>query len=105
LHALQQPVIEAVDVYAHNGGGQSAFVPDKSGTPFDPILFEYVDTFVPNQTRQKFNPHVTIGVAPLDWLKELEKKPFERFTFGAKGIATYQLGNFGTASKPLDRDH
>jgi hypothetical protein len=44
-------------------------------------------------------------VAPLDWFKELEKKPFEKFTFGAKGIATYQLGNFGTASKRLDRDH
>ena len=105
LHALQEAVIEAVDVYARKGGGKSAFVPDKSGTAFDPILFEYVDTFVPHQTGEKFNPHVTIGVAPLDWLKELEKKPFEKFTFGATGIATYQLGNFGTASKRLDRDH
>jgi hypothetical protein len=60
---------------------------------------------VPHQTGEKFNPHVTIGVAPLVWLKELEKKPFEKFTFGAKGIATYQLGNFGTASKRLDRNH
>ena len=105
LHALQQAVIEAVNIYARKGGDQSAFVPDKSGTPFDPILFKYVDTFVPQQTGEKFNRHVTIGVAPLDWLKELEKKPFDKFTFGATGIATYQLGNFGTASKRLDRDH
>ena len=102
LHALQQAVIEAVNAYARKGGDESAFVPDKSGTPFDPILFEYVNTFVPNQTGAKFNPHVTIGVAPLSWLKEVEKKPFDKFTFGAKGIATYQLGNFGTASKRLD---
>ncbi len=104
LHALQQAVIEAVNPYARKGGDESAFIPDKSGTPFDPALFKYVETFVPNQTGEKFNPHVTIGVAPLSWLKELEKRPFEKFTFGAKGIATYQLGNFGTASKRLDRD-
>jgi hypothetical protein len=104
LHALQQAIISAVDVYAQQGGDQSAFVPDKSGTPFDPLLFKYVETFVPGQTGDKFNPHVTIGVAPLEWLKELEKKPFNKFSFGANGLATYQLGNFGTASKRLDRD-
>jgi 2'-5' RNA ligase len=104
LHALQQAIISAVEVYAQQGGDQSAFVPDKSGTPFDPLLFKYVDTFVPGQTGDKFNPHVTIGVAPLEWLRELEKKPFNKFSFGAIGLATYQLGNFGTASKRLDRD-
>jgi len=104
LLALQKAVIEAVNDYAQEGGGESAFVSDKSGTPFDPQLFTYVETFVPQQTGKKFNPHVTIGVAPLGWLEEQEKKPFENFTFGATGIATYQLGNFGTASKRLDRD-
>ena len=103
LLALQQAVIDAVNVYAKAGGGEAAFVPDPSGTPFDPILFQYVETFVPNQTGQKFNPHVTIGIAPLGWLEDLEQQPFEAFTFGAEGIATYQLGNFGTASKRLDR--
>ena len=104
LHALQQAIIEAVNVYAQKVRGESVFVPDSSGTPFDPILFEYVDTFVPQQTGERFNPHVTIGLAPLDWLKEREKKPFDTLTFGAKGIATYQLGNFGTASKRLELD-
>ncbi len=60
---------------------------------------------MPNQTGERFHPHVTVGVAPLDWLQHLEQKPFDKFTFGAKGIATYQLGNFGTASKRLDHDH
>jgi hypothetical protein len=32
----------------------------------------------------------------------MEKKPFEAFDFSASGIAVYQLGNFGTASKRLD---
>ena len=102
LLALQEAVIEAVNPFARIGGDESAFVPAATGTPFDPLLFKYVDTFVPNQTGKKFNPHVTIGVAPLGWLEDLEKQPFKPFTFGAKGIATYQLGNFGTASKRLD---
>ena len=104
LLALQQAVVEAVNPFARTGGGQSAFVPDRTGTPFDPYLFEYVDTFVPLQTGKNFNPHVTIGMAPLGWLEELEAQPFEEFSFGATGIATYQLGNFGTASRRLDRD-
>lgn len=105
LLALQGAIIDAVNDYARTGGEESAFVPDTSGTPFDPVLFEYVETFVPSQIGDNFNPHVTIGLAPLDWLEELEKNRFENFTFDAAGIATYQLGNFGTASKRLDPGH
>jgi hypothetical protein len=102
LLLLQQEIVKAINIYAREGGDESAFVSDKSGMPFDPFIFEYVETFVPRQTGERFNPHVTVGIAPLDWLKEKKKKPFDTFTFGATGIATYQLGNFGTASKRLD---
>lgn len=102
LHALQQAVIDAVNPFARQGGDESAFVPDPSGTPFNPFLFEYVDTFVPRQTGDNFNPHVTIGVAPREWLQKIEDQPFDGFSFGAGGIAVYQLGNFGTASRRLD---
>lgn len=105
LIKLQQTIISAVDVYARTGGAEAAFAPDKSGTPFNPLLFDYVETFVPAQTGKQFNPHLTIGVAPLNWLEELEKEQFEKFTFGVSGIATYQIGNFGTASKRLDHSH
>ncbi|HCE3235103.1 TPA: hypothetical protein NG565_002574 [Vibrio parahaemolyticus] len=99
---LQQAVINGIHPYSQVGGGQLAFVEDKSGAEFDPFLFKYVQTFVPKQTGDNFNPHVTVGVAPLKWLEELEKKPFKSFSFKAKEIAVYQLGNFGTASKRLD---
>jgi hypothetical protein len=102
LKALQAAMIQAVTPFAVSGGDQSAFVPDPSGTPFDPILFKYVDTFVPAQTGEHFNPHVTIGVAPLAWLEALEKQPFSAFNFGARGVAVYHLGNFGTAARRLD---
>jgi hypothetical protein len=41
LLKLQREVIEAVNVYARTGGGESAFVPDQSGTSFDPLLSEW----------------------------------------------------------------
>lgn len=99
---MQQAMIDAVNPFTRAGGNASAFVPDATGAAFDPMLFKYVETFVPGQTGQKFNPHVTIGIAPLAWLEEIEKQPFRSFSFGASGIAIYQLGNFGTASKRLD---
>jgi hypothetical protein len=102
LIALQQAAVDAVTPFAKSGGEASAFSPDPTGAPFDPKLFKYVETFVPNQTGQKFNPHVTIGIAPLGWIEAREKETFNSFTFGGKAIAVYQLGNFGTASRRLD---
>jgi 2'-5' RNA ligase len=101
LLALQRAVVEAVNPYDAGSGDEKAYVPDPTGTPFDPFLFEYVRTFVPTQTGSNFNPHVTIGLAPRSWLIEQERSPFDNFDFGADGIAVYQLGNFGTASKRL----
>ena len=102
LRALQDAVIGAVNPFARTGGDASAFVPDPTGTPFPPFLFQYIETFVPNQTGKNYNPHVTIGIAPIGWLENIEQQPFSSFTFGAKGIAVYHLGNFGTAARRLD---
>ena len=48
-----------------------------------------------------FNPHVTIGVAPLTYLDKIFTQPFEAFTFSPIGAVFYQLGTFGTARKEL----
>lgn len=53
LLALQADVVETLAPYRQSGGDEAAFVPDRTGTPFDPILFEYVETFVPAQTDEK----------------------------------------------------
>jgi hypothetical protein len=103
LSALQSAVIEAVNSYDAGAGDENAYVPDPTGTPFEPFLFEYVETFVPKQVGSNFNPHVTVGLAPRSWLVEQEQIPFDSFEFGADGIAVYQLGNFGTASKRLGK--
>src|SRR6266576_3009151 len=46
-------------------------------------------------------PHVTAGVATEAFVKQLKAEPFEAVTFKPSGVAIYQLGNFGTASKKL----
>ena len=98
---VQKAMIEALAPYRRRGGCQAAFVPDPTGMPFDPFLFEYVDSFVPKQSGENFNPHVSTGVGPLAWLAAREAEPFARFSFGAAGIAVYRLGNFGSAAVQL----
>ena len=101
LHAIQDAVIAAVEPFRKPAAGEEAFVPDPSGAAFEPLLIPYVDTFVAGQSGDKFNPHVSTGAGPIGWVEAREAEPFEPFTFGAKGIAVYQLGNFGTAAERL----
>jgi hypothetical protein len=98
---IQTAVIAAVEPFRRRNGGEDAFVPDPTGTPFNPFLFSYVDTFNPDRTGANYNPHVSTGVGPADWLAAREAEPFESFAFGTTGIAVYRLGNFGTAAARL----
>ena len=67
----------------------------------DPFLIEYVAAFVPKASGEHFNPHVTTGVAPREYLDKMLAESFEAFTFSPAGAAVYQLGQFGTAAKTL----
>ena len=61
----------------------------------------YVANFTVVAAGKRFNPHVTIGVAPEVYLEELLADQFNAFTFSASGASVYQLGSFGTARKEL----
>jgi len=78
-------------------------VPDPTGAPFDPFLFTYVDAFVQKQAGKNYNPHVSTGTGPLEWVEAREREPFEEFEFGVDKLTVYKLGNFGTAAEPLGR--
>jgi 2'-5' RNA ligase len=101
LLRLQQELIDAVAPFTKKTGTAAAYVT----TPEDPEInqptIDYVAAFVPNETGKNFNPHVTIGVAPQDYLKEMLAEPFDVFTFSPASASVYQLGNFGTARKEL----
>ena len=97
LMRLQQKVNDTVAPFSVSGGTSAAFI----DTPSNSEIVGYVEQFVPKSSGEHYFPHVTLGVAHEDFVKQMKAAPFEAFTFGAKGVAIYQLGNFGTASKKL----
>jgi hypothetical protein len=105
LLKLQADLISAVAPFTVGTGTSAAFFTTPDDSIIDPALIGYVATFVPNGSGQKFNPHVTTGVAPRDYLDKMLAEPFEPFAFSPAGAAVYQLGQFGTAAKKLNEWH
>jgi haloacid dehalogenase-like hydrolase len=101
LIKLQDELIAAVAPFTVPRGTSAAFVTTPDDRVIDPLLIEYVSTFVPKYSGDRFNPHVSTGVAPRTYLDKLLAEPFEQFTFSPAGAAVYQLGQFGTAAKKL----
>lgn len=98
---LQANLIVAVAPFTVEIGPIGAFTGSHNDSASDAVLIQYVSTFVPKQTGEHFNPHVSTGVAPTEYLDKMLAEPFERFTFSPAGAAVYQLGPYGTAAKKL----
>ncbi len=101
LLRYQQKLIDAVTPFTVKTGTAAAYVTTKEAPDINVQTIEYVEKFVPNETGKKFNPHVTIGLATQDYLKQMLEEKFESFTFSPAGASVYHLGNFGTARKKL----
>ena len=97
LMRLQQKVNDTVAPFSVSGGNAAAFI----DTPSNSEIVGYVEQFVPKSSGEHYFPHVTLGVAHEDFVKQLKAAPFAAFSFGVKGVGMYQLGNFGTASKKI----
>ena len=82
-------------------GTPAAFFSTDDGRDIQPGLIDYVADFVTVAAGDKFNPHVTIGVAPQTYLDKMFTEPFKAFTFSPVGAAVYQLGTFGAVRKEL----
>lgn len=99
LH-FQSEIIKALKPYMLEGN-DSAFVQNTDGTPIAAGFSDYVNEFIAEHSGVKYNPHVTIGLAYEDFLKELIAKPYSKFTFKCETVSIYHLGDFGTArTKP-----
>ena len=101
LLKYQQKLIDAVAPFTVKTGTAAAFVTTKEDPNIVQPLIAYVETFVPDESGKKFNPHVTIGLASQVYLKKILDEKFEAFTFSPVGASVYHLGNFGTARKKL----
>jgi hypothetical protein len=98
---LQADLIAAVAPFTVETGPIGAFTAPHNDSASDSALIQYVSTFVPKQTGEHFNPHVSTGVAPREYLDKMLAEPFAPFTFSPAGAAVFQLGPYGTAAKKL----
>ena len=98
---LQAEIIAAAKPFMVERGPIGAFTAPHDDPAIDAAIIQYVSTFVPKMSGGNFNPHVSTGVAPKDYLDKMLAEPFENFTFSLAGAAVYQLGPFGTAAKKL----
>jgi hypothetical protein len=100
LLKLEQDVIDAVEPFAVKTGTSTAFV--TGDVPeVNPLLITYVSEFVPKHSGEHYEPHVTTGLAPREYLDKMIAEPFETFTFSPVGVSVYHLGHYGTAAKKL----
>ena len=100
LLRFQAKIIEALKPFTVVGT-DAAFVQNVDGTPIAAGSSEYVNGFIPDHSDIKYNPHVTIGLAEQNFLKELFAKPYHQFTFQCSAVSIYHLGDFGTARTKL----
>ncbi len=101
LVRLQYQLLDAVAPFTEKTGTAAAFVSTDSGRDIQQGLIDYVANFTTTAAGKRFNPHVTIGVAPETYLNDMLAEPFKAFTFSVTGAAVYQLGSFGAARKEL----
>jgi hypothetical protein len=101
LIRYQRKLIDAVTPFTVKTGTAAAFVTTPEAPDINQPTIDYVTNYVPNETGQQFNPHVTIGLASQEYLQAMLDEPFEAFTFSPVGVSVYHLGNFGTARKQL----
>jgi hypothetical protein len=98
---LQDDIIAAVNPFVVETGPIGAFTATHGNPALDAALIQYVSTFVPKMTGENFNPHVSTGVAPTEYLDQMLAEPFVPFTFSAVAADVYQLGPYGSAAKKL----
>lgn len=98
---LQADIIAAAKPFMVKTAPIDAFTAPHEDPAYDAAIIDYVSTFVPKMSGENFNPHVSTGVAPKEYLDKMNAEPFESFTFSPVGAAVYQLGQFGTAVKKL----
>jgi len=99
---LQAKVVAAAKPFMQPTASIAAFTAPHDNPATDAAMIQYVSTFVPKMTGANYNPHVSIGVAPKEYLDKMVAGPFTGFVFSPSGAAVFQLGPYGTAAKQLE---
>jgi hypothetical protein len=103
LSKLQADVVAAAAPFMVSTATIDAFAARHVNPAFDAALIDYVSQFVAKGVGANFDPHVSTGVAAIDYLDRMLAEPFAPFAFAPASDAVYQLGPFGTAARLLKR--
>lgn len=103
LLKLQADVIAATMPFMMTTATIDAFTSGHGNASYDAAMIEYVTHFVQKGAGANFEPHVSTGVAAIEYLDAMVGEPFEPFAFAPESAAVYQLGPFGTAARLLKR--
>ncbi len=98
---FQKKLIAALAPYKVDSGASSAFVAREDGQPIIQPTINFVSDFVDKYSGNNFNPHVTVGIAREEFVKQLRAEPFAPATFSPAGVSIYHLGEYGTAQQKL----
>jgi hypothetical protein len=101
LRKLQADIVAAAAPFNLRGGPIGAFTAPHDNPAIDAAIIDYVSKFEQIGAGENFNPHVSTGNAPTEFLDRMVAESFGSFTFSPTGAAVYQLGPFGTAAKKL----
>lgn len=101
LDRLEQAVVDALEPFSVVPGDAAAFVTDPASPEINQNTIEYVNTFVPASSGKNYQPHITVGVAHEEFVKDLVAEPYTPVTGAVTDAAIFHLGNFGTAAKRL----
>lgn len=103
LVKLQADVIAAATPFMLATAGIDAFSAGHGNPAYDKALIDYVSGFAAHGAGDKFDPHVSTGIAATDYLDGMVAEPFASFAFAPASAAVYQLGPFGTAARLIKR--
>ena len=95
LLKLQQDVIAAVTPFTVETGTSAAFFTTPDDPVINPLLIEYVSTFVPKASGEGYNPHVTTGVALKEYLDAMLAEPFTPLACGRGRLPTRPVRHSG----------
>jgi hypothetical protein len=84
-----------------SSGAAAAFKTTAQDPEINQATIGAVANYFATHRGEHYSPHVTIGVATIEYLNGLLAAPFPTFTFSAAGASAYEFGDFGTAAKQL----
>lgn len=99
LLALHKKTIELVEPFMVKEGSEKSFVQNPDRSAISASTVSYVPDFLDKYSYEKFEPHISLGIAQKVFLDSLAKNVFRPIHFKATSISIYQLGDHGTAQK------